>query len=67
MEKFKSFLLAWLTIFIDGLMYLLLVPLVVVVLSAIFVGGVIALIVLLVAAPVYLLHEWSEKLNNKNY
>lgn len=65
MEKFKSILLSLLSIITDVLMYIFIVPLVIVILIAIFDIGIDALIVLCFIAPVYGLYELSEWLKRK--
>lgn len=65
MEKIKEILIRLLSVIVDGLMYILLVPLLAVVLIVIFDIGIDGLIVLCFATPVYLLYELREWLKKK--
>lgn len=65
MEKFCKFLLAVLSVFTTGLMYILSIPMILVILVVIFDIGVDALMVLCFIAPVYLLYELNEWLKKK--
>lgn len=65
MGEFCKFLLAVLSVITTGLMYLLCIPMIIVILIAIFDIGVDALIVLCFIAPVYFLYELNEWLKKK--
>ena len=65
MEKFYKFLLAVLSVITTGLMYILSIPLIIVILVAIFDIGIDVLIVLCFITPVYLLYKLNEWLKKK--